>query len=88
MTTIGFTPHGWEEYLYWQKQNRKILKRVNALIADCCRSPYDGLGKPEPLRHELAGYWSRRIDNTHRLVYGYLEQKDMLLIIHCRYHYQ
>ena len=59
----------WDEYLYWQTQDKKMLKRINALIADIKRSPFEGIGKPEPLKHNLSGYWSRRIDETNRIVY-------------------
>lgn len=82
---ISFTDTAWADYLYWQTQDKKTLKRINTLIKDCVRSPFDGIGKPEPLKHTLQGYWSRRIDDTHRLVYYY--DKDTLVIIACRYHY-
>lgn len=82
---ISWTNGAWADYLYWQATDKKTLKRINALIKDCKRNPFDGIGKPEPLKHDLAGYWSRRIDDTHRLVYGY--ENDTLIIIACRYHY-
>lgn len=82
---ISFTDTAWADYLYWQTQDKKTLKRINTLIKDCARSPFDGIGKPEPLKHTLQGYWSRRIDDTHRLVYAY--DNDTLVIIACRYHY-
>lgn len=82
---ISFTDTAWADYLYWQTQDKKTLKRINTLIKDCVRSPFDGIGKPEPLKHTLQGYWSRRIDDTHRLVYAY--DNDTLVIIACRYHY-
>lgn len=82
---ISWTDNAWDDYLYWQNQDKKNLKRINALIKDCLRSPFDGIGKPEPLKHDLAGYWSRRIDDTNRLVYAY--ENDTLIIISCRYHY-
>ncbi|WP_019518979.1 Txe/YoeB family addiction module toxin [Faucicola boevrei] len=82
---ISWTDNAWDDYLYWQNQDKKTLKRINALIKDCLRSPFDGIGKPEPLKHDLAGYWSRRIDDTNRLVYAY--DNDTLIIISCRYHY-
>ena len=66
---LTFDASGWEDYVSWQEQDRKTLKRINALLKDVLRDPFDGLGKPEPLRHILAGAWSRRIDATHRLVY-------------------
>lgn len=82
---ISWTDNAWDDYLYWQNQDKKTLKRINALIKDCLRSPFDGIGKPEPLKHDLAGYWSRRIDDTNRLVYAC--ENDTLIIISCRYHY-
>lgn len=75
----------WEDYLYWQVQDRKILKRVNLLIKDIRRSPFDGIGKPEPLKHNLCGWWSRRIDDTDRIVY--YEQDGIIYIVSCRGHY-
>ncbi|MES2886360.1 MAG: Txe/YoeB family addiction module toxin [Pseudomonadota bacterium] len=81
-----FTPAAWDDYLYWQGQDRKTLKRINALIEDTLRNPFTGLGKPEPLKQNLSGFWSRRIDDTHRLVYS-VEDGD-LAIFTCRYHYQ
>jgi toxin YoeB len=75
----------WEDYLYWQTQDKKMLKRINALIADIKRSPFEGIGKPEPLKHDLSGYWSRRIDETNRIVY--FEQGGTVYIISCRGHY-
>jgi toxin YoeB len=82
---IRWTLAAWDDYLYWQRQDRKTLKRINRLIADAVRHPFDGIGKPEPLREQLSGYWSRRIDETHRLVYAV--ERDDLVIIACRYHY-
>mgnify|MGYP000349577864 CR=1 FL=1 len=81
-----FTPAAWDDYLYWQGQDKKTLKRINALIKDAMRNPEDGIGKPEELRESLSGFWSRRIDDVHRLVYAI--EKDQLVIIACRYHYQ
>jgi len=81
-----WTSAAWEDYLYWQSQDRRTLKRINALIQDAMRQPFEGIGKPEPLRENLSGFWSRRIDDTHRLVYA-VEEKD-LAIIACRYHYE
>jgi len=75
----------WEDYLYWQTQDRKTLKRLNALITDAERSPFSGIGKPEPLKGELSGYWSRRIDDVNRLVYRVRD--DTLEILSCRGHY-
>ena len=82
---VKFHEGAWEEYLYWQQTSKATLKRINQLIRDIQRSPFEGIGKSEPLRHELAGLWSRRIDDTHRLVY--LVENDMLTIIQCRHHY-
>lgn len=75
----------WNEYLYWQTQDKKILKRINQLLKDIRRNPFEGIGKPEPLRGNLAGFWSRRIDSEHRLVYAVEEEK--VLIFSCRGHY-
>ncbi|HEB92840.1 MAG TPA: Txe/YoeB family addiction module toxin [Gammaproteobacteria bacterium] len=82
---IIFSGNAWEDYLYWQKTDRKILKRVNLLIRDIQRSPFEGIGKPEPLKHALSGYWSRRIDSKHRIVYK--AETDALLIAQLRHHY-
>lgn len=82
---IVFTPHGWEDYLHWQATDRSTLKRVNRLLEDMTRDPFDGIGKPEQLRHALAGAWSRRIDQEHRLVY--LVDGDDLIVLQARYHY-
>jgi len=75
----------WDDYLYWQAQDKKNLRRVNALIKDICRSPFDGIGKPEPLKHGLSGWWSRRIDEANRIVY--YEQDGIIYIVSCRGHY-
>jgi toxin YoeB len=83
---LVWTPAAWNDYLYWQGQDRKTLKRINTLIQETLRTPFVGLGKPEPLRANLTGCWSRRIDDTHRLVYT-VEGED-LAIIACRYHYE
>lgn len=82
---IKFDETAWEQYLYWQGQDRKTLRRINDLIRDCQRSPFEGIGKHEPLKHQLAGFWSRRIDDTHRLVYAVAG--DSLLIASSRDHY-
>jgi len=82
---LTFTDEAWNEYLYWQVKDKKILKKINTLIKDTKRDPFDGLGKPEPLKHELAGYWSRRISQEHRLVYEIFEES--ILVVSCRYHY-
>jgi len=75
----------WEDYLYWQKVDKNILKRINKLLKSCMRTPYEGIGKPEALKGELQGYWSRRITSEHRLVYKYTD--DEIRIASCRYHY-
>ena len=80
-----FSNHAWNDYLYWQKTDRKILKRINLLIKDVQRSPIEGIGKPEPLKHALSGYWSRRINDEHRFVYKVND--DSMLIAQLRYHY-
>ena len=82
---ISFERQAWEDYLYWQKHDKAKLKRINQLIRDIQRNPFEGLGKPEPLKHELAGFWSRRIDHEHRLVYTV--QDGHIIIAQCRYHY-
>jgi len=82
---VVWTLAAWEDYLYWQGQDRKTLKRINGLIRDAVRDPFSGTGKPEPLKENLSGFWSRRIDETHRLVYAV--EGDDLAIIACRYHY-
>lgn len=83
--TLSWATEAWEDYLYWQAADRNVLKRINALISEIKRHPYTGMGKPEPLRHHWAGYWSRRIDREHRLVYKAVE--DAIVIVQCRYHY-
>jgi len=83
---LVFTPHGREDYVHWQTADRAILKRLNRLIEDISRDPFVGIGKPEPLRHALAGAWSRRIDEEHRLVY--LFDADDIVILQARYHYR
>jgi toxin YoeB len=80
-----FSEHAWEDYLYWQRTDRKILDRINKLIKEIQRTPFEGTGKPEPLKHGLAGYWSRRINNEHRVVYKV--ESDSLLIAQLRHHY-
>ena len=82
---IIFSKNGWEDYISWQQDDKQILKKINNLIKEIQRKPYEGLGKPEPLKYDLAGLWSRRIDREHRLVYQVV--KDDLLIYACRYHY-
>ncbi|MDU0459477.1 MAG: Txe/YoeB family addiction module toxin [Geobacteraceae bacterium] len=82
---IKFSTAAWEDDLYWQTTDKAILKRINILIRDIQREPFAGIGKPEPLKHQLAGFWSRRIDSRHRLVYAV--EGDTLLIAQCRDHY-
>ena len=82
---LAWTDEAWADYVYWQSQDRKTLKRINKLIEEVKRDPFVGLGKPEPLRENLAGFWSRRIDETNRLVYAVADA--FLAIISCRYHY-
>lgn len=82
---ISFTPESWDDYLYWQKNDKKNLRRINELIKEIKRNPFEGIGKPEPLKYQLQGCWSRRIDQEHRIVY---EVEDGLIrIISCRFHY-
>ena len=83
---LVFSSRAWEEYQYWIRTDKKIFKRVNLLIRDARRNPFEGLGKPEPLRHQLAGFWSRRISGEHRFVYA-VEDED-LLIAQLRFHYE
>lgn len=80
-----FSDHAWADYLYWQKTDKRILRRINDLIKDIKRTPYGGIGKPEPLKHALSGYWSRRINDEHRLVYKI--KNESVLIAQLRYHY-
>lgn len=80
-----FSEQAWEDYLYWQKTDKQILKRVNKLITEVTRLPFDGIGKPEQLKHALSGYWSRRINDEHRMVYAV--EDEALLIAQLRYHY-
>ena len=82
---ILFLSPGWEDYLFWQKTDKKMLKRINELIKQCMRTPFEGIGKPEPLRGNLTGWWSRRISEEHRLVYR-VENKEVY-ILQCRRHY-
>jgi len=82
---LAWSRRAWNDYLYWQKTDRKRLKRINTLIKETLRDSFDGIGNPEPLKHDLNGFWSRRIDKEHRLVYFYEEGE--LLIVACRYHY-
>lgn len=82
---LSWTDESWDDYLYWQTQDKKTLKRVNKIISDVKRSPFEGIGKPEPLKETLSGFWSRRIDDTNRLVYAV--DDNAITVISCRYHY-
>jgi toxin YoeB len=82
---IIFSTRAWEDYLYWQSADKAVLKRINALIKDIVRSPFEGIGQPEPLKHNWSGFWSRRIDQEDRLIYEVLE--DAIFIAQCRFHY-
>ncbi len=80
-----FVDESWEDYLYWQKTNTKYVRKINDLLKDISRTPFTGLGKPEPLKHKYKGFWSRRIDNEHRLIYAV--RNNEILIAKCRFHY-
>jgi toxin YoeB len=80
-----FVDESWEDYLYWQKMDKKILAKINDLLKDISRTPFSGLGKPEPLKHKYKGLWSRRIDGEHRLIYKVKDEE--ILIAKCRFHY-
>jgi len=82
---LQFSDHAWDDYLYWQQTDKKLVKRINQLIQEIKRDPFNGIGKPEPLRHALAGYWSRRINEEHRLVYKVGD--NVVFIAAARYHY-
>jgi toxin YoeB len=82
---ITFSKHAWEDYIYWQSVDKKILRKINELIRDVIRNPYEGIGKPEPLKFDFSGYWSRRIDGEHRLVYALRD--NTVIIYSCRFHY-
>jgi toxin YoeB len=82
---ISWTAGAWEDYLYWQRTDKQRLKRINSLIKEIQRHPFAGIGKPEPLKLSLTGYWSRRIDEEHRLVYKV--ERETLIIVQCRFHY-
>ena len=82
---ISWHVDAWEDYLYWQKNDKKIFRKINELIREIIRDPFSGIGKPEPLRHALRGYWSRRINKEHRLIYQATDKA--IHIIQCRYHY-
>ncbi len=83
---LSWLPNGWKDYLYWQEKDRKILQRVNDVIRDALRNRFSGIGKPEPLKKNLEGWWSRRITQEHRLIYRV--EGDSLLILQCRFHYE
>jgi toxin YoeB len=83
---LTFTEAGWADYLWFQQNDKKLLKKINTLIKDIQRNPFDGIGKPEPLKANLSGYWSRRINSEHRLVYQIIQ--DKIVIVACRFHYQ
>jgi len=83
---LAWTQEAWKDYIYWQGQDRKTLKRINKIIIDTQRKPFEGIGKPEPLKENLSGFWSRRIDESNRLVY--VVDNICLTIISCRYHYE
>lgn len=82
---IIFSKNAWDDYVSWQMENKRTLRKINKLIKDIQRTPFNGLGKPEPLKYDLAGFWSRRIDLEHRLVYQYRDNE--ILIYSCRFHY-
>jgi toxin YoeB len=82
---VSWAELAWEDYLYWQQTDKKVLKRINALIKDITRQPFEGLGDPEPLKHNWSGYWSRRINREHRLIYKVTN--ETLVVVQCRYHY-
>jgi toxin YoeB len=83
---LAWQTHAWEDYLYWQQTDKKVLAKINDLIKDCLRSPFKGIGKPEALKGQYAGFWSRRITDEHRLVYTVKETR--LHILQCRFHYE
>lgn len=80
-----FVDESWEDYLYWQNTDKKMVRRINLLLKDISREPFKGLGKPEPLKYKYQGFWSRRINDEHRLIYKYTE--DEIHIVKCRFHY-
>lgn len=83
---IQFSSRGWDDYFHWQHTDKRMLKRINDLLKDISRSPHEGIGKPEPLRHALSGYWSRRINDEHRLVYRV--EGETVKVAQARYHYE
>ncbi len=82
---LSWAEHAWDDYLYWQKTDKKIHKRINLLLKEIKRAPFDGLGDPEPLKHNWSGYWSRRINREHRLIYTVKDES--IIVVQCRYHY-
>ena len=82
---LAWADNAWEDYLYWQLTDTKTLKRINTLIKEIQRQPFSGIGDPEPLKHHWSGYWSRRVDREHRLVYRV--ENEMIIVVQCRYHY-
>jgi len=82
---ILFTDEAWEDYLYWQQYDKKLVKKINSLIKEMKRTPFEGTGKPEPLKYEMQGCWSRRVNQEHRIVYEVFDEQ--INIIACRYHY-
>ena len=86
MNNLLFQNKAWEDYLYWQSLDKKTIKRINALLRDIARDPFSGIGKPEPLRGDLSGFWSRRINEEHRIVYAVAD--DAVIIISCKGHYE
>jgi toxin YoeB len=86
MTSLSFLPEAWEDYLYWQGQDKKTLRKINNLLQDMCRNAYEGLGKPEALSGNMAGWWSRRIDEYNRIIYRL--EDDMIIVSQCRSHYR
>ena len=85
MMLLSWTEEAWEDYLYWQTTNKQNVKRINTLIKSMLRTPFEGIGKPEPLKHDLSGSWSRQIDQENRIVYDVAD--NQIIIIQCRYHY-
>jgi toxin YoeB len=86
VNNLSFTPEAWQDYLYWQTQDKKTLKRINQLLQDIIRNGYDGIGKPEPLKHDFQGFWSRRIDDSNRIVYRV--EGEQIIIAQCGSHYR
>jgi toxin YoeB len=87
MGDLRFVPRAWDDYVWWQSQDRRTLRKINALLAECIRTPFEGTGKVEALRGDLSGYWSRRIDQHHRLVYT-VDADGIVIVASCRDHYE